>query len=88
VIRSVHTLIPGASFGYIGNLAPWGDDRLWMVFLPHPGRVGGPNDSIGQFRTGDLAGAERCLTALHAYIEAHGFDCACGPHDDDFTLPA
>lgn len=41
---------PGLSFGYIGNIERWGDDRYWMVFLPHPGRVGGFNDSV---RIGD-----------------------------------
>lgn len=38
--------LPGISFGYIGNLEHWGDDRAWAVFLPHPGRVGGPEDSV------------------------------------------
>jgi hypothetical protein len=26
--------LPGVTFGYIGNLERWGDDRSWAVFLP------------------------------------------------------
>jgi hypothetical protein len=28
--------LPGVTFGYIGNLERWGDDRSWAVFLPPP----------------------------------------------------
>ncbi len=50
-------------FGYIGNVTyelpethpRFRDDRLWMVFAPHPGRVGTDEDHIGGHRTEDLA---------------------------------
>jgi len=38
--------LPGITFGYIGNVEQWCDDRSWFVFLPHPGRVGRYNDSV------------------------------------------
>lgn len=43
------------TFGYIGNLGHGRDDRLWYVFLPHPGRVGTPADTLGGFSTGGVA---------------------------------
>jgi len=55
------------TFGYIGNLGNGYDDRTWMVFLPHPGRVGTDEDRIGWFSTGSLDGivaARRDLAAL------------------------
>jgi hypothetical protein len=30
---------PGVTFGYIGKCERWGDDRLFAIFLPHPGRA-------------------------------------------------
>jgi len=54
---------PQVTFGYIGNLAPGYDDRHWMIFLPHPGRVGSSGDSIGGFATGDIDGARRTLAS-------------------------
>jgi hypothetical protein len=40
--------LPGVTFGYIGNVynGPFIDERLWYVFLPHPGRVGTFEDSV------------------------------------------
>lgn len=58
---------PRVTFGYIGNLDAGRDDRMWMVFLPHPGRMGGPSDSIGSFRTGDAEGAMACLREFVAF---------------------
>jgi hypothetical protein len=62
------------AFGYIGNCGPRrpdgtyaNDDRIWSVYLPHPGRVGTADDSIGYFRTGDLDGAKATLVALAAF---------------------
>lgn len=62
------------TFGYIGNCGMRredgtyaNDDRAWMVFLPHPGRVGRADDSIGYFRTGDTDGAAHALSALSAF---------------------
>jgi hypothetical protein len=57
------------TFGYLGNVAPNGsnDQRSWMVFLPHPGRVGRYEDHLGGFPTGSLEGivaARRSLRAL------------------------
>jgi hypothetical protein len=44
------------TFGYIGNLdARFGDDRIWYVFAPHPGRVGTDKDRFGGVRTEQLA---------------------------------
>jgi len=45
--------LPGVSIGYIGNLTSQNDDRSWMIFLPHPGRVGTTADSLGCFSTAD-----------------------------------
>lgn len=47
---------PGISFGYIGNVynSPFYDDRSWRIFLPHPGRVGTYEDSVGSYRTENL----------------------------------
>lgn len=49
---------PTVTFGYIGNcgVARWGkfDDRRWYLFLPHPGRVGTPHDSVGGYSTESL----------------------------------
>lgn len=57
--------LPGVTFGYIGNLesGPYRDDRLWMIFLPHPDRVGtaedsvtlGPTHSLPKLAEGDLS---------------------------------
>ena len=59
------------TFGYIGNLRgePGGpnDDRLWSIFLPHPGRLGRPDDAIGGFRTGDTGGAVAALAWVCAF---------------------
>lgn len=56
-----------ATFGYIGNAGRFGDDRLWMVFLPHDGRIGGV-DRIGHgFTTDNDAGAARTLALTNAY---------------------
>lgn len=71
----------GLSFGYIGNCghrpARNGggafDDRLWSIFLPHPGRVGTADDRLGAFATGDLAGARRALTELLAFAKGARF---------------
>lgn len=56
---------PQVTFGYIGNVERGRDDREWMIFLPHPGRVGTDRDRIGGFTTGDLDGARQ--TASQAY---------------------
>lgn len=60
----------GVTFGYIGNL--WtgatdgskGDDRSFMVFLPHPNRVGTDADRLGGFSYGDLDGTRSTLAQL------------------------
>jgi hypothetical protein len=57
------------TYGYIGNCDANGarDHRSWMVFLPHPGRVGTSADQIGNFATGSLDGvllARRELKAV------------------------
>lgn len=52
------------TFGYIGNCSPSGanDDRRWYVFLPHPGRVGTMDDTLGGFSTGNASGAHGTLS--------------------------
>jgi hypothetical protein len=46
-VEALATELPGITFGYIGNVERWGDDRTWYVFLPHPGRVGDREDAVG-----------------------------------------
>lgn len=63
--------LPGVTIGYIGNCSVASDvrvsahdDRSWYIFLPHPGRVGTREDSLGGFPTedrGKLAGIARIL---------------------------
>jgi len=62
------------TFGYVGNWNPGGrDDRLWSIFLPHPGRVGTSEDGIGSFRTDDLEGAVRARRELAAFVKGLRF---------------
>lgn len=64
---------PKITFGYIGNIATGaqlgskGDDTMWSVYLPHPGRVGTDKDRIGFFRHGDEAAAAAVLNALAGF---------------------
>jgi hypothetical protein len=37
-VKALAVELPGITFGYIGNVERWGDDRSWEIFLPHPGR--------------------------------------------------
>ena len=37
----------GFSYGYIGNVETWGDDRSWRITRDHPGRIGTSHDQIG-----------------------------------------
>lgn len=67
------------TFGYIGNF-PIGataggpnDDRLWMVFLPHPGRVGKTEDRIGGWKTGSLDGIRTARCAVNAFAQGARF---------------
>lgn len=61
--------LPGVTFGYIGNVERWGDDRTWFVFLPHPGRVGRYNDSVRVGTTLELAAcAERSWPVVEARV--------------------
>lgn len=60
----------GATFGYIGNVERWGDERCWMVFLPHPGRVGTDGDHIGGFSTDDVVGALLTVSQLQGALKA------------------
>lgn len=56
------------TFGYIGNINSWGDDRSWMIFFPHPGRAGTDADHIGGFATGDTEGALRTVTEAYGAL--------------------
>ena len=54
----------GLTYGYIGN----DDDVQNYVFLPHPGRVGTPDDRIGGFERDDWRGASSVAAQLRAMI--------------------
>jgi len=41
----------GFSVGYIGNCSRDLDDRSWMIFRDHAGRVGTREDTIGGYST-------------------------------------
>ena len=45
---------PGLGFGYVGNSTSTFDDRIYMFFLPHPGRVGTFADRFGRYRPWEL----------------------------------
>ena len=57
------------TFGYIGDLDRFGDTRTWMVFLPHPGRVGNAENQVGGFATGNLEGIVRTRRELRALVK-------------------
>jgi hypothetical protein len=59
------------TFGYIGNCDANGarDHRAWTVFLPHPGRVGTSDDSVGSFPTGSLEGIVATRRALKSVTQ-------------------
>jgi hypothetical protein len=57
------------TFGYLGNLGNGRDDRTWMVFLPHPGRVGTADDQVGSFSTGNLEGIVATRRALKSVAQ-------------------
>lgn len=57
------------TFGYIGNCDARRDDRLWCVFLPHPGRVGTHEDRVGEWRTGSLEGIVAARRELKAVVK-------------------
>lgn len=68
----------GITFGYIGNgtLTSKGWDLsnvLWMVFLPHPGRVGTSDDQVAQWRTGSVEGIAGARRALHSFAKGAKF---------------
>lgn len=62
----------GCTYGYIGNLESWGDDRAWSIRLPHPGRPGNKSDIIG----GGYSTADRWKLAQVAANFRKGFDHA------------
>jgi hypothetical protein len=72
-IQRLADMLPDdVSFGYIGNCDGAGyDDRLWYLFLPHPGRVGTSLDRIGGFRTDDEEGARRCFYEVAGFVKGH-----------------
>lgn len=66
------------TFGYIGNARHssngWDMSTVsWMVFLPHPGRVGTSGDSFGGFRQGDIKGIVAARMALKAFGQGARF---------------
>ena len=56
-IEALAAELIGVTFGYLGNCDVCGgwDDRIWYVFLPHPGRVGTYSDRVEVGRTAQLA---------------------------------
>jgi len=63
-VKELAADLPGVTFGYIGNCERWGDDRLWAIFLPHPGRVGSFADSVSIVRKEKLPKAVTNWDAL------------------------
>lgn len=65
LVRNLNETLPGGgvTFGYLGNCDINGrnDRRSWMIFLPHPDRVGTHGDRIGSFATNDADGAWRTV---------------------------
>lgn len=61
------------TFGYLGNLSNTRDDRLWFVFLPHPGRTGTAADRLGGFTTGELDGIVSARAALRSFARGARF---------------
>jgi hypothetical protein len=66
------------TFGYIGNghMTSNGWDLsncIWSVFLPHPGRVGTREDTIGYFSTGNLDGIVTARHDLRAFTKGVRF---------------
>jgi len=69
--------LPGVTIGYIGNCSlnvasghPSAyDDRSWYIFLPHPGRVGTRDDSLGGFDTADRGKLARIAHILAIGVE-------------------
>lgn len=59
------------TFGYVGNVNANGtnDQRAWMVFFPHPGRVGTAADRVGSFPTGSLEGILATRRALRSVVQ-------------------
>ncbi len=49
VTRDIIKDLEGVSIGYIGNCSRDFDDRSWMIFLPHPERIGTAADHIGGY---------------------------------------
>ena len=54
-VNSSKPAFPGITFGYLGNVERWGDDRTWFIFLPCPGRIGSYNDQVRLGSTKDIA---------------------------------
>ena len=63
----------GFSVGYIGNVGRGYDDRSWMVFAPHPGRVGTRDDTWGDFRSQEalIIAANRRYESLVRWAQNH-----------------
>jgi hypothetical protein len=53
----------GFSVGYIGNCSRNLDDRSWMIFRDHAGRVGTREDTIGGYPTEERY---KLLKSIHA----------------------
>lgn len=58
------------TFGYIGNLGRFGDDRSWTVWVKGPNAFNGPSNAVPYFRSGDVPGAARALTFLQGFRAA------------------
>lgn len=73
-IQDLVNEVPGLSLGYIGGIHSDGtDDRLWMVTLPHPGRVGTPEDNLVTFAQGNLDAARSAASIVRAFVRGVRF---------------
>ena len=54
----------GFTYGYIGNVEDWGDDRSWFITAPHEGRAADYGDIVGD--TYSTQDRRRLLSVAHA----------------------
>lgn len=61
----------GFTYGYIGNVESWGDDRAWHIMGAHPGRPGTRDDQVGgSFSTEDRAKLAPIAVSIRAGYDA------------------
>jgi len=50
-MESKEDMPEGFTIGYIGNCSSEIDDRSWVIFRAHPGRIGTKEDRVGGYST-------------------------------------